>query len=116
MPCHYGIIFYICNLKVSNSNERNKRIMANKRDLKRTINVICADLFAECVAASLYNGKPDKDNVNALLSSILSINNDFVSRISHPEPGMPQKQFYQTIIDDFNKQVGEIIDQIGNLQ
>ena len=90
--------------------------MANKKDLKKTINVICADLFAECVAASLYNGKPDKDNVNALLSSILSINNDFVQRISHPEPGMPAQKYYQVLVDDFNKQVGEIIDQIGNLE
>lgn len=89
--------------------------MANKRDLKQTINVICADLFAECVAASLYNGKPDKENVNALLSSILSINSDFVRRISHPEPGMSKKQYYDAIIEDFNKQVGEIIDHIGNL-
>ena len=88
--------------------------MANKRDLKRTINVIC-EWHLKSITLEPY-GKPDKDNVNALLSSILSINNDFVSRISHPEPGMPQKQFYQTIIDDFNKQVGEIIDQIGNLQ
>ena len=32
--------------------------MANKRDLKRTINYITSELFAETVAASLYNGKP----------------------------------------------------------
>ena len=31
--------------------------MANKRDLKRTINYITSELFAETVAASLYNGK-----------------------------------------------------------
>ncbi|MEN9365110.1 MAG: hypothetical protein RL165_846, partial [Bacteroidota bacterium] len=30
--------------------------MANKRDLKRTINYITSELFAETVAASLYNG------------------------------------------------------------
>ena len=62
--------------------------MSNKRDLKKTINYICSDLFAECVAASLYDGKPNEDNVNALLSSILMIQNDYVRRISHPEPGM----------------------------
>ena len=28
--------------------------MSNKRDLKRTINYICGDLFVEGIAASLY--------------------------------------------------------------
>ena len=79
--------------------------MSNKRDLKRTINYICSDLFAECVAASLY----------ALLTSILLVHSDYVRRISHPEPGIPQKKFYKILIEDFNKQVDELIDQIANL-
>ncbi len=90
--------------------------MAKKRDLKRSINYICSDLFAECVATSLYGGnKPSKENVDALLSSILIIHSDFVRRISHPEPGLDQGKYYKVLIDDFNKQVGEIIDQISNL-
>ncbi|MBP8757286.1 MAG: hypothetical protein KBH27_02530 [Prevotella sp.] len=89
--------------------------MANKRNLKRTINYICSDLFAEAVAASLYGEKPNKDNIDALLSSILIIHNDFLSRVSHPEPGMDKKVYYKAIIEDFNKQASEIIDQIQNL-
>lgn len=89
--------------------------MANKRILKRTINYICSDLFAEAVAASLYGEKPNKDNIDALLSSILIIHNDFLSRVSHPEPGMDKKVYYKAIIEDFNKQASEIIDQIQNL-
>ena len=89
--------------------------MANKRNLKRTINYICCDLFAEAVAASLYGEKPNKDNIDALLSSILIIHNDFLSRVSHPEPGMDKKVYYKAIIEDFNKQASEIIDQIQNL-
>ncbi|MBR5729399.1 MAG: hypothetical protein IKX61_04215 [Prevotella sp.] len=90
--------------------------MSNKKDLKKTINYICSELFAECVAASLYNGKPNEDSVNALLSSILMIQNDYVRRISHPEPGMKQKEYFKNLIDDFNKQTSEIIDQIASLQ
>ena len=89
--------------------------MANKRNLKRTINYICSDLFAEAVSASLYGEKPNKDNIDALLSSILIIHNDFLSRVSHPEPGMDKKVYYKAIIEDFNKQASEIIDQIQNL-
>ena len=89
--------------------------MSNKRDLKKTINYICSELFAECVAASLYNGKPNEDNVNALLSCILMIQNDYVRRISHPEPGMKTQAYFKDLIKNFNKQTSEIIDQIAAL-
>jgi len=89
--------------------------MTNRKDLKRAINYICSDLFAECVAASLYSGKPDQENVDALLSTILRIHSNYIRRISHVEPGMPAKKYFRNLTDGFNKQVGEIIDQIGNL-
>ena len=39
-------------------NNKKQYNMPNRRDLKKTINYICSELFAECVAASLYNGNP----------------------------------------------------------
>ena len=39
--------------------------MSNKRDLKRTINYICGDLFTEGIAASLYGENRDNDNTEA---------------------------------------------------
>ena len=89
--------------------------MEKKRNLKRTINYICSHLFAEAIAASLYGERPNKDNVDALLTSIIIIHNDFISRVSHPEPGMKTKVYYKAIIEDFNKQASEIVDQIQNL-
>ena len=45
--------------------------MANKRTLKHSINLICEDLFAECVAVSLYgNSDSNNDNTEALIYSI----------------------------------------------
>ena len=44
--------------------------MANKRDLKRTINYITSDMFAECVAASLYSSKPAAEDVDGILTAI----------------------------------------------
>ena len=40
----------------------------NKRELKKSVNYICSELFAEGVAASLYSENADKDNINALLA------------------------------------------------
>ena len=79
--------------------------MANKRKLKRTINYVCGDLFAECVATSLYSGKQEAENVNALLAAVLTMHSDFVCRVSHPEPGMTAKVYYKKLIADFRKHV-----------
>ena len=87
--------------------------MANKRTLKHSINLVCGDLFAECVAARLYGNRGD--DCEAIIYSILKMQGDFICRISHPEPGLKQKAYYKTIISDFNKQASELIDQIVNL-
>ncbi len=89
--------------------------MANKRDLKRGLNYICSELFAECVAASLYNTKCDEETVNSLLRSIMQVHSEYIMRVSHPQPGMAAKKYYRNLIDGFNKEVNNLVDQIGNL-
>lgn len=88
--------------------------MANKRTLKRGINLICEELFSECIAASLYGADGHKDNADALLFSIIKMQADFTCRICHPEPGMLPKQYYKALRQKFTSQVGEIVDQINN--
>ena len=89
--------------------------MTNKRELKKMINDVCNDLFAECIAYSLYNGKADNENVNSILKSIIRINSDFVKRISHLEPGMEAKTYYNKLRSDFDKSINEVIDNICKL-
>lgn len=87
--------------------------MANKRDLKKTINYICSDLFSECAAMALYGNKNEED-AEALLSSILIIHNNYVNRISHVEPGMKAKKYFEDLKTKFNAQMDELIDNIAN--
>ncbi|MGN0068413.1 MAG: hypothetical protein ACI350_01570 [Prevotella sp.] len=89
--------------------------MASRKDLKRTINLMCSALFAECTAAYLYTGNIKQEDANNLLASIVRIHSDYISRISHVEPGIPAKKYFRAIIDQFNQQISEIIDQIANL-
>lgn len=90
--------------------------MANKRKLKKQINYICSELFAECVAASIYTTREDKeDNLNALLKAVLRMHSDYIMRVSHPEPGMKAKMYYKSLITSFNKDINETVDQIGNM-
>ena len=89
--------------------------MANKRTLKHAINMVCDELFIEAVAASLYGNDDNQGNTEALLFTIIKTQSNFVSRVSHPEPGMPAKQYYNDLLEKFSAQISEIVDQIHNL-
>ena len=89
--------------------------MANKRTLKRCIKLISEELFTEAVAATLYGNEPNEDNTDALLCSIIRIQNNYISRISHPEPGITARVYYNDLREKFNAEVGDIVDQINNL-
>ena len=88
--------------------------MANKRSLKRSINYICGELLAECVAISVYYNC-DKKNADTLLRTIMRMHSDYIMRVSHPEPGMLAKKYYNKLISDFNTSVNEVVDQLKNL-
>ena len=89
--------------------------MANKRSLKHIINLICEELFAEAVAASLYGNQPNEENAEAVLSSILRLQSNYICHISHPEPGMEARLYYKDLREKFSIEADEIIDQINNL-
>jgi len=88
--------------------------MANRRDLKKKIDAICGELFAEAVAVSIYGKSATDEDTDAQLRSILQIRSDFIRRVSHKEPGMSAKKYFRNLIDDFKKQVNEVIEQINN--
>ena len=84
-------------------------IMANKRSLKHAINLICEELFAEAVAASLYGNNPKAGNADDVLTSIIRLQTDYISRISHVEPGMEARKYFRVLRDAFTKEADEII-------
>lgn len=88
--------------------------MANKRTLKKGINVICGTLFAECVAVSLYGTEENKKNAEDLFQSIVKAQSHYLSRVSHPEPGIKPKDYFKDLREKFGKQVTEILDQINS--
>lgn len=87
--------------------------MANKRTLKKGIQLICEELFAESVAVSLYGPETNKENAEALLFAIVKMQDNYINRISHPEPGISAKAYYKDLREKFSAQVSEILDQIN---
>lgn len=88
--------------------------MASRRELKKNVNYIAGELFAECLFNSLYVPGTDKAKADLLMADILKMQEEFLSRISHTEPGNV-KGFYKKFRSDFNTKMNEIIDAIGNL-
>ena len=87
--------------------------MMNKRSLKKAINAVSEQLLANAVAVSLYGTDRNAENDEALIQSILSMREDFVSRISHPEPGMKKQEYYKDLREKFISQAQELADQIS---
>ena len=50
-----------------------------------------------------------------LLTSIVLLRSEYVSRISHVEPGMSAKIYFTDLRKKFDAETNEIIDQISNL-
>ena len=80
---------------------------------KKAINAVSDQLFANAVAVSLYGTNRNAENDEALIQSILSMREDFVSRISHPEPGMKKQEYYKDLREKFISQAQELADQIS---
>lgn len=89
--------------------------MANKRTLKKAISQVCEELFSEAVAASLYGNESHKDNADALLVTVIKTQRHYISRVSHPEPGIEAREYYKDLRKKFAAQASEIADQINNL-
>ena len=83
--------------------------MASRRELKKNVNYIAGELFTECLINSMFIPGTDK-----AMAEVLRMQDEFVSRISHTEPGNV-KGFYKKFRVDFNAKVNEIIEAIGKL-
>ena len=88
--------------------------MANKRQLKKRVNNLCADLFAECIACIHY-AKVNREDADAVTVNILNLQDDILCRISHVEPGLSTKIFFKKLNDDLRSAVENIISQIESL-
>lgn len=88
--------------------------MANRRELKKNVNYIAGELFTECLINNMFIPGTDKVKADELMAEVLKMQDEFVTRISHTEPGNV-KGFYKKFRADFNAKVNEIIEAIGKL-
>jgi hypothetical protein len=85
-----------------------------RREIKKDINSLCGDLFAECIALLQYENKPNKNDVENVMLTILEMQNDMISRLSHVEPGST-KLFFKKLRQDLIARTEDIVEQIKAL-
>ena len=88
--------------------------MSKRRILKKNINYICSELFAECVALTIYKKDIKQDDVDNVMARILFMQDEFIKRVNHTQPGAA-KPFYRKLYKDLNAQVDDIVASIGQL-
>lgn len=92
--------------------------MANKRDLKKEINFISDELIANCLMSEAFVSGNNGGKINELIGKIFDIQEDFLSRVNRVD-GKDNvklvKDYYRSLIADFDKKTGEIISEIEKL-
>ena len=86
--------------------------MTNKRTLKHAINAICEELLDEAVAVSLYGDEHQRKNADGLVYAIFRLRSNYLSRVSHIEPGLRPRLYFKDLREKFAAEVDEIVDQI----
>ena len=88
--------------------------MSSRRNLKKQVNYIARELFTECMINSLFVPGTDKAKADELMADVLEMQQEFISRLSHTQPGQV-KQFYKKYHEDLNASIKAIVDKIGAL-
>ena len=102
-----------CSYIAANFNEI-RTTMAKRRTLKKAINEVSADLLIELIANKQGHPNIADADVENIALSILTMQDDFINRLSHVDKRQV-KRFFNQLTEDLNVCTNEIIDQIYHL-
>jgi len=103
------ILVYICATK-----NLNHFIMASRKELKKQINDLTGQLALEILFRGTVMQVLEPEKMYALLSKVMIMNRQFISRVNAAKrikSSKEVKDFYQQFFTDWEKNVGEIIQE-----
>ncbi|RHJ91051.1 hypothetical protein [Parabacteroides bouchesdurhonensis] len=92
--------------------------MAKRRILKKDIGYVAGDLFTEVLVCKLYIPGVDADKTDILMSRILDMQDNFISRVSRPDGKDNKKlvkEYYRKLRSDLQEEIDAIAAEIGSL-
>ena len=88
--------------------------MASRKNLKKVITFVVDELATEAFLLS-YDAQGDTEAWVALFNKIFSLNNEYIARVNHVEPGMPAQKYFNTLCDSFNADAKAVLEEISAL-
>lgn len=88
--------------------------MAKRRELKKAINMISDELLVELLGVGQMHKNVPVEDLENIAQSILLMQNDFVSRLSHVDKKQVRR-FFNQLKEDLSVSTNEIIDNIYHL-
>ena len=82
--------------------------------MKKRVKDVCTLLTMECLLKTLQVSGDKKDRLDKIVGDVLDLRDDFVSRISHTEPGNV-KGYYRKFHEDFSNKVENVAGELDKL-
>lgn len=92
--------------------------MASIRNLKKNIGYIAGELLTDALLCSLFIKEVDKDAVEAIMSRILEMQDNFIRRANHPDAKDNKalvKEYYKKLLVDLETEVNTIGQELEKL-
>lgn len=84
--------------------------MASRKQLKKSIKHITCELLTDCMTLRLCEGS-DKEELEEIMTEVIRLHGDYVSRLSHTEPGSV-REFYRKLKAEFTEKVNNLGERI----
>lgn len=88
--------------------------MASRKDLKKVIAFIADELATEAFYLS-YDSKAETVAWVELFNKIFALQNEYIARVNHVEPGMPARKYFAALCTSFNEDAKALLDEIHKL-
>ncbi len=88
--------------------------MANKRDLKKKVKLICEDLATECMFAADYVKGVDANEMYGIVGKIATLQENALNRISFSFDKTPYfKKAYDSFREKFNNHMQDVVKEMN---
>ena len=92
--------------------------MPNRRDIKKDINSVLANVLEECYSEMLNNPDKNEDKINAIIDDAVDLADDLIARVNSAKKlkiGKEVKANFSTIIDELQDKAIGFIEKLNDL-